>query len=71
MRWRELIFGTVAVALVVGYSMLGAKAAPLLVPVGTPTPTPTKPVSAVPAPQISGTIAFTLRGDIYILRDGK
>jgi len=29
----------------------------------SPTPTPTKPVSAVPAPQISGTIAFALRGD--------
>ncbi len=71
MRWRELVFGAVAVALVVGYSVLGAKAAPLLVPVGSPTPTPSKPVSAVPAPQISGTVAFTLRGDLYVLRDGK
>lgn len=71
MRWRELVFGAVAIALVVGYGVLGARAAPLLVPAGTPTPTPSKPVSAVPAPQVGGSIAFTLRGDIYILRDGK
>lgn len=71
MRWRELVFGAVAIALVVGYGVLGARAAPLLVPMGTPTPTPSKPVSAVPAPQISGTLAFTLRNDIYVLRDGK
>jgi len=28
-------------------------------------------VSAVPAPQTSGTIAFALRGDVYVLREGK
>jgi Tol biopolymer transport system component len=28
-------------------------------------------MSAVPAPQIPGTIAFALRGDVYVLRDGK
>jgi Tol biopolymer transport system component len=28
-------------------------------------------VSAVTAPQIPGTIAFALRGDVYMLRDGK
>ncbi len=71
MRWRELVFGAVAIALVVGYGVLGARAAPLLVPAGTISPTPSKPVSAVPAPQVGGSIAFTLRGDIYILRDGK
>jgi len=68
---RELIFGLIAIVLVVGYGVLGARAAPLVLPAGTPTPTPTKPVSAVPAPQIPGTIAFALRGDVYVLRDGK
>jgi Tol biopolymer transport system component len=68
---RELVFGAVAIALVIGYGVLGSRAAPLVLPAGTPTPTPTKPVSAVPAPQITGTIAFALRGDVYVLRDGK
>ena len=68
---RELIFGVIAIGLIVGYGVLGARAAPLVLPAGTPTPTPTKPVSAVPAPQTSGTIAFALRGDVYVLREGK
>ena len=68
---RAVVFGVIAIALVVGYGLLGSRAAPLVLPVGTPSPTPTKPVSAVPAPQIPGTIAFTLRGDVYVLRDGK
>jgi hypothetical protein len=68
---RGLVFGLVAIALVIGYGVLGSRAAPLVMPAGSPTPTPTKPVSAVPAPATSGTIAFTLRGDVYMLRDGK
>jgi hypothetical protein len=68
---REIVFGVIAIALVIGYGLLGSRAAPLVVSAGTPTPTPTKPVSAVPAPQIPGTIAFALRGDVYLLRDGK
>jgi Tol biopolymer transport system component len=68
---RELVFGVIAIALIVGYSLLGARAAPLVLPAGTPTPTPTKPVSAVPAPPTTGTIAFALRGDVYVLREGK
>lgn len=68
---RELIFGVIAMALVIGYGLLGSRAAPLVVSAGTPTPTPTKPVSAVPAPQVQGTIAFALRGDVYVLREGK
>ena len=71
MRTRELIFGAVALVLAIGYGVLGAKAAPLLVPAGTLAPTPAKPSSAVPAPRVAGSIAFTLRGDIYIVRDGK
>jgi Tol biopolymer transport system component len=68
---RALVFGLIAIALLIGYGVLGARAAPLVLPAGSPTPTPTKPVSAVPAPQIPGTIAFALRGDVYMLRDGK
>ena len=71
MRARELVFGAVASVLVIGYGVLGARAAPLLVPAGTLTPPPAKPSSAVPAPRVAGSIAFTLRGDIYIVRDGK
>lgn len=68
---REIVYGIIAIGLVIGYGVLGSRAAPLVLPAGTPTPTPTKPVSAVPAPQVPGTIAFALRGDVYVLRDGK
>jgi Tol biopolymer transport system component len=68
---RELVFGLIAIGLAIGYGVLGSRAAPLVLPLDSPTPTPTKPVSAVPAPQVQGTIAFSLRGDVYVLRDGK
>ena len=71
MRQREVLFGLIAAVLLVAYGVLGSRVAPLLVPVGTPTPTPTKPVTAVPAPRVPGTIAFMLRGDVYVLTDGK
>jgi Tol biopolymer transport system component len=70
-HWRDLVFGVIAIVLVIGYGVLGSRAAPLVTTAGSPTPTPTKPVSAVPAPMTSGTIAFALRGDVYMLRDGK
>ena len=57
-------------ALVIGYGALGSRAAPLLVPAGTLSPSPPKPSATVPAPRVAGTIAFTLRGDIYVLREG-
>ena len=68
---RELVFGLIAVVLIVGYGVLASSAAPFALPAGSPTPTPTKPVSAVQAPNIPGTIAFALRGDVYMLREGK
>ncbi len=71
MRPREMVFGAAAVALFIAYGVLGSRGAPLLAPAGLPTPTPTKPVSAVPAPRVAGTLAFTLRGDVYVLSDGK
>jgi len=68
---RELLFGAIAIALLIGYGVLGSRAAPVLLPAGTLTPTPPRPSSAVPAPRIVGTIVFMLRGDVYVLRDGK
>jgi Tol biopolymer transport system component len=68
---RDFLFGAIAIALVIGYGVLGSRAAPLVLPAGTPAPTPTKPVSAVPAPQVQGTIAFALRSDVYVVRGGK
>lgn len=68
---RDLLFGVVAFALVVTYLTLGSRAAPVFIPGGTISPTPSKPVTPVPAPRVSGTIAFSLRGDIFLLRDGQ
>ena len=71
MRSREVLFGAIAAALLVVYVALGLRVAPLLAPAGTPTPSPAKPSSAVPAPRVPGTIAFMLRGDVYVLSNGK
>jgi Tol biopolymer transport system component len=69
-RIRDLIFGTLAVVLLVGYIVLGQRVAPLLLPAAASTPTPARPTGKVPAPTISGTIAFILRGDVFVLTDG-
>lgn len=71
MSARAALFGTIAVALLIGYGIVGSRLSPVLVPGSTITPPPPKPSSAVAAPRVPGTIAFTLRGDIYVLRDGK
>lgn len=72
MRGREVAFGVVALVLVIGYGVLGARLGPLLIPAGTLKPTPAKPLNTeVPAPQLPGKIAFALRGDVYLLRDGR
>ena len=71
MSRRDLLFGAIAVALLIGYGVVASQAAPLIVPAGTLTPTPPRPTATVEAPRVSGTIAFTLRGDVYILREGK
>lgn len=71
MRAREAVFGAVAALLVVSYFVLGARYVAPLAPGGTLTPTPAKPSSAVAAPRMPGTIAFMLRGDVYVLRDAK
>ena len=71
MRPRELIFGAIAVALLGGYATLGGRLAPFVAPGAAASPPPARPVSAVPAPMVSGTIAFILRGDVFILRNGQ
>lgn len=71
MRLRELIFGAIAVALLAGYALIGGRVAPFIAPGAAATPTPARPASAVPAPMVSGTIAFILRGDVFVLRNGQ
>ena len=72
LRSRELVFAGVAAVLLVLYLGIGLRVGPAFVPPSSPTPTPTKPVSLVPLPtganvNVSGTIAFALRGDVYVL----
>ena len=71
-RSRELIFAGIAAVLVVLYLGIGVRVGPAFLPPSSPTPTPTKPVSLVPLPTgpnvvLNGTIAFALRGDVYVL----
>jgi Tol biopolymer transport system component len=67
-----MLFAAVGAVLVVLYLGVGMRIAPIFIPPSSPTPTPTKPVSLVPLPSgpnvnVSGTIAFALRGDVYVL----
>jgi len=73
-RARELGFGAVAAALLVLYVVVGSRIAPAFTPGASPTPSPAKPVSLVPLPtgqglSLGGTIAFALRGDVYVLSE--
>jgi len=72
LRSRELVFAGVAAVLLVLYLGVGMRVGPAFLPPSSPTPTPTKPVSLVTLPPgasltASGTIAFALRGDVYLL----
>src|SRR6266446_1733462 len=54
------------------YLGVGIRVGPAFFPPSSPTPTPTKPVTLVTLPpgadaSVSGTIAFALRGDVYVL----
>lgn len=71
MRPRDLIFGSLAVVLLVGYIALGQRVSPLLLPGAAATPTPARPTGKVAAPAIGGIIAFTLRGDVFVLSGGQ
>ena len=71
MRAREALFGTIAIVMLVAYGVLGGRVVAPLLPGGTLSPTPAKPSAPVEAPRVAGTIAFSLRGDIYLLREGR
>ena len=71
MRVRDLIFGALAVVLLVGYIVLGQRVSPFLLTGAVATPTPPRPTGQVAAPTVGGTIAFVLRGDVFLLRGGK
>lgn len=71
MKRREVLFGAVALVVLAVYGVLGGRTVAPLLPGGTISPTPARPSAPVAAPRVSGTIAFSLRGDIYLLRDGK
>jgi Tol biopolymer transport system component len=70
-RLRDLIFGGLAVVLLVGYIAVGQRVSPLLLPGAAATPTPARPTGKVAAPTIGGTIAFILRGDAFVLSGGQ
>jgi Tol biopolymer transport system component len=70
-RLRDLIFGTLAVLLLVAYIVLGQRVSPLLLPGTAVTPTPPRPTGQVSAPTVRGTIAFILRGDVFVLVGGQ
>jgi len=70
LRSRELVFAGVAAVLLVLYLGIGVRVGPAFIPPASPTPTPSKPVSLVPIDAnvtVNGTIAFALRGDVYVL----
>jgi Tol biopolymer transport system component len=74
LRSRELIFAGVAAVLLVLYLGLGVRVGPAFLPPSSPTPSPTKPITLVTLPpgagvNVGGTIAFALRGDVYVLSD--
>lgn len=70
MRIRDVTFGALAVVLLVGYIVLGQRVSPLLLPAAASTPTPARPTGKVAAPPLGGTIAFILRGDVFVLENG-
>jgi Tol biopolymer transport system component len=69
-RPRDYLFGVIGVALLITYISFANRLSPVLLPGGTITPTPPRPTATVSAPRVPGTIVFSLRGDIYTLRDG-
>lgn len=69
---RNLIFGGVAACLVLVYAFVAAQLAPVVGPSSTePTPAPTHIPERTGVPRVPGAIAFVLRGDVYVLRDGR
>lgn len=70
MRARELIFGAIALALAATYAAFGSQLYASVGPSVAATPMPTVPRTQLPAPKVPGTLAFTIQGDIFVIRDG-
>lgn len=68
---RSLIFGAIAAALVVTYAFVAAQLTAVGPAPDRPAPVPTRPPERTDAPRIPGRVAFVLRGDVYVLRDGR
>lgn len=69
---RDLIFGAVAAALVVLYAWGASQFSPVVGPApAEATPVPTRPAEQTGVLRVPGAIAFVLRGDVYVLRDGR
>ncbi|MDE3112695.1 MAG: PD40 domain-containing protein [Chloroflexota bacterium] len=72
MARREVTFGVVAALVVAAYAVGYARVSPTLgSPVSAATPTPTRPAEQTGVAKLPGTIAFMLRGDVYVLRNGR
>lgn len=69
---RELIFGVIVAVLLViygwGWSQIGPAVA---APAASPTPRPPPPAEQTGVARLPGRLAFVLRGDVYVLREGR
>lgn len=72
-RPRDVAFGAVALALLAIYSYVASLTGPLLAqPAPSAAPrAATQPPERTDAPRLGGSIAFVLRGDLYLLRGGR
>lgn len=70
---RSIAFGIVAALLLGTYAWGWGQVAPIAVgpALSSPTPTPARPAQQEGVPNVPGTIAFAMRGDIYVLRAGR
>ncbi len=71
---RDVIFAGLAATLVVAYVWGWSALAPAIgfpAPASSPTPRPARPAEQTGVPRVPGSIAFVLRGDVYVLRDGR
>ena len=71
---RRLSFAAIAAVLVVVYVWGWSALSPVIglpAAASSPTPRPTRPAEQTGVARLPGTIAFVLRGDVYVLRDGR
>jgi Tol biopolymer transport system component len=71
---RDVIFAALAAILVVLYVWGWSALSPIVglpAAASSPTPRPTRPAEQTGVARLPGTIAFVLRGDVYLLREGR